>query len=143
MSRRSNRRDFDLMQQAAKMIGRLVEQRGALPLNLRVEAHGLVNMIGTRAIEGLRDNPTDVVPTLRPGEREFAEAIADRRFPDTFGGSPSIAGEYGQLAMFAARANYPETAYWLARWAAREAIAYCERLDRSLGRPFELYQTQA
>lgn len=60
--------------------------------------------------------------------------------PPSFGGSTAIAGEWGQMAIFMARAGYTNGAYWLARWAAREALLFCANMDKKHGAPFELFQ---
>jgi hypothetical protein len=60
--------------------------------------------------------------------------------PELFGGSPTIAGELGQLALFAARAGYDDTAATFARWAGHEALAFFRRMDRKLGRPYECWR---
>lgn len=55
------------------------------------------------------------------------------RFPSSLGGSTAQAGDYGELARRFIRGQYPDSAYWFARWAVREALSFLWRMDAKLG----------
>lgn len=91
--------------------------------------------------EDLLADGVDMIPLTALEREAVARAMGDPEHwrPSIIGGSPRVAGLLGMLAESALRAGHRDTAYWYARWAAAEGLAFFLRMDNRCAAPYEIH----